>query len=57
MAQVRVVSDDGRTTVEIGQDGGGRTVGACDDCGEQVTDRGYFEDTVRAAENHVDQRH
>jgi hypothetical protein len=58
MARVLVVSDDGATVVPIvraGEDGD-RTEGRCP-CGEIISDRGHFEDTVQAVELHVDQRH
>lgn len=57
MALVQVVSDDGRTVVEIGEDDALGTVALCTGCGERISDRGHFEDTVQAAQVHVDQRH
>jgi hypothetical protein len=54
MARVLVVSDDGAAQVEIEQDVEGAAFGVCDLCGERITDRGHFEDTVQAAEVHVD---
>lgn len=57
MAQVLVVSDDGATVVEVvtdDEDGG--TVAVCQ-CGERISDRGHFEDTVQAAVVHLDRRH
>jgi hypothetical protein len=57
MARVLVVSDDGAITVEIErQDADAWTFGVCP-CGEVISDRGHFEDTVNAVELHVDQRH
>lgn len=56
MARVLVVSDNGATVVPIVTDDEGWTEGRCP-CGEAISDRGHFEDTVRAAELHVDQRH
>lgn len=57
MARVQVVSDDGRTTVDVITSEGGWTVGWCRVCLETMTDRGHFEDTVQASEVHVDQEH
>lgn len=58
MSRVLVVSDDGATTVEIEQqEADAWTFGVCSRCSEVITDRGHFEDTVQAAEIHVDQRH
>ncbi len=54
MVRILVVSDDGATTVEISTDGEGWTSGLCDRCGETISDRSHFEDTVQAAEIHVD---
>lgn len=60
MSRVLVVSDDGATVVEIRDanrpDGEPWTEGRCP-CGEVISDRGHFEDTVQAVEIHVDQRH
>jgi hypothetical protein len=58
MAQVVVVSDDGATVVPIVMVGadGDYTEGVCP-CGEVISDRGHFEDTVQAVEIHVDLRH
>jgi hypothetical protein len=56
MARVLVVSDDGATVVDIVTDDEGRTEGLCA-CGERISDRGHFEDTVSATELHVDQLH
>lgn len=57
MARVLVVSDDGATVVPIVvDDETGVTEGRCP-CGEVISDRGRFEDTVQAAEVHVDMRH
>jgi len=53
MARVLVASDDGATVAEVVTDEEGRTVVRCP-CGEDITDRGHFEDTVQAAEIHVD---
>lgn len=55
MARVQVLSDDGSTVVEVDTDDEGWTAGLCTGCGEQITDRGHFEDTVQACEVHVDQ--
>jgi hypothetical protein len=52
---VQVVSDDGRTVADVVTSDEGWTVATCRECREEITDRGHFEDTVRAAENHVDQ--
>jgi hypothetical protein len=59
MARVLVVSDDEATTVEIRLDDLNGAYGMCsrDECRDIITDRGHFEDTVQAAELHVDQRH
>jgi hypothetical protein len=58
MARVLVASDDGATMVPIAQTGvdGDWTEGVCP-CGEAISDRGHFEDTVQAVQVHVDQRH
>lgn len=53
MARVLVVSDDGATTAEVVTDDDGWTVARCA-CGEEITDRGRYEDTVQAAQIHVD---
>ena len=61
MARVQVVSDDGRIVVPIVVDvdlhGDEWAEGTCPVCGETITDRGNFEDTVQAAQIHVDRRH
>jgi len=56
MARVLVVSDDGATTVEIRVDDVSGAYGMCsrDECTDVITDRGHYEDTVQAAEIHVD---
>lgn len=60
MARVLVTSSkwsgriDGQCWAEILADENGYTW-ARTTCGETVSDRGHFEDTVRAAEVHVDQ--
>lgn len=56
MARVLVASDDGVTVVEVTTGDDGWTTAQCP-CGERISDRGHFEDTVHAAEVHVDQRH
>nr|WP_221374467.1 hypothetical protein [Actinoplanes polyasparticus] len=56
MAQVLVASDDGATVVEIVQDDEVGAFGVCP-CGDRISDRGHFEDTVQAVEVHVDTRH
>ena len=56
MARVLVVSDDDATVVDVETDEDGATVGRCP-CGEAISDRGHFEDTVQAVELHVDQQH
>lgn len=59
MANLLVVSDDGLTTVYVDSvevDGEPYTLARCQ-CGEEITDRGHFEDTVQAAVIHVDMRH
>jgi hypothetical protein len=58
MARVLVVSDDGATVVPIVQVGeaGDYTEGPCP-CGEVISDRGHFEDTVEAVKVHVDNEH
>lgn len=56
MARVLVASDDGSTTVEI-LDEDDYTTGTCDRCGETLSDRGHFEDTIQAAQIHLDQHH
>lgn len=56
MARVLVASDDGATVVLIVTDDEAWTEGRCP-CGEVISDRGHFEDTVSATEMHVDQRH
>lgn len=58
MASVRVISDDGLTTVYVDTtevDGEPYARGTCE-CGADVDDRGNFADVVAAAEVHVDQR-
>jgi len=59
MARVLVVSDDSTTTVEIRVDDVNGAYGTCSDdhCLDIIYDRGHFEDTVQAAEVHVDQQH
>ncbi len=61
MARVQVVSDDGVTVVVIvaGTDGEGDewTTATCPEHGELEGDHSYFEDVVKAAVVHVDQRH
>lgn len=70
MARVLVVSDNGRQVADYRAPGGrgpivadvrelepGWITAKCRFCGEVLTDRGHFEDTVQAAEVHVDQRH
>lgn len=58
MARVLVVSDDGATVVPIVMVGadGDNAEGVCP-CGEVISDRGHFEDTVQAVQVHVDQQH
>ena len=58
MARVLVVSDDGATVVPIVMVGADEdwAEGECP-CGEVISDRGHFEDTVQAVEVHVDNRH
>lgn len=60
MARVLVVSDDGATVVVLRDadrpDGEPWTEGHCP-CGEVISDRGRFEDTVQAVQVHVDLRH
>ncbi len=58
MARVQVVSDDGATVVPIVMVGEDEdwVEGVCP-CGEVISDRGQFEDTVQAVEVHVDQTH
>lgn len=56
MARVQVVSDDGRTVLDvIDATGESDTVARCRNCGESFSDRGHFEDTVRVAEVHAEQ--
>ncbi len=58
MARVLVGSDDGTTVVPIVMAGDGEdwAEGLCP-CGEVISDRGHFEDTVEAVRVHLDQRH
>ncbi|BAL87232.1 hypothetical protein AMIS_20120 [Actinoplanes missouriensis 431] len=58
MARVLVVSDDEATVVPIVVVGDNEDYvqGECP-CGEVISDRGQFEDTVQATVIHVDQRH
>lgn len=58
MARVQVVSDDGATVVPIVLTGieGDYTEGACP-CGEVISVRGQFENTVRQVQIHLDRRH
>lgn len=60
MSRVQVVSDDGRTVVDIAEedrDGEPWAIAVCSVCGRIEDDRGHFEDTVQAAQNHIDFRH
>ena len=60
MARVQVVSDDGRIVVPIVVDvdlhGDEWAEGICPACGETISDRGHFEDTVEAVKVHLDYR-
>lgn len=55
MSRVLVVSGDGNTVIEIVTNEDGWTFGVCPRCGDAITDRGHFEDTVEACGVHVDQ--
>lgn len=58
MAHIEVSSDDRKVVldiVDLDTEGETWTVAKCRLCGEVVTDRGHFEDTIRAAEVHADQ--
>lgn len=60
MSRVQVVSDDGRTVVDIAEedrDGEPWTIAVCSVCGQIDDDRGNFEDTVQQAQIHVDLQH
>ncbi|GGN39197.1 hypothetical protein FHR83_006772 [Actinoplanes campanulatus] len=60
MARVLVVSDDGATVIQVRDadrpDGEPWAEGVCP-CGEVISDRGHFEDTVQACEIHLDEQH
>lgn len=58
MARVFIESDDGRTRIEVRRDvDTGEAVGRCEEHGEEITDRGHFEDTCEAIANHLDGDH
>lgn len=58
MARVIIESSDSRTRIEVRQDvDTGEAVGFCEEHGEEITDRGHFEDTCEAIANHIDSKH
>ncbi len=60
MSRVQVVSDDGRTVVDIAEedrDGELWAYAVCSEHGRLDDARGRFEDTVQQAQIHVDRRH
>ncbi len=60
MARILVVSDDGRTTVQINagtdDEGDEWTTATCPDHGDLEGDHSYFEGMVQEAVIHVDQQ-
>lgn len=58
MARVWIETDDGRARIEVRQDvDTGEAVGFCEEHGEEITDRGPFEDTCEAVALHLDTQH
>lgn len=58
MAKILVISDDEQVSAEIhliiDEYGDEWIEGVCDRCGETLTDRGQFADTLEATSIHVD---
>ncbi len=54
MSALLVTSDNGRVVLDITQDDTGATSAHCRACGQDITDRGHFTDTVQAASIHAD---
>lgn len=58
MARVFIESDNGAVRIEVRQDvETGEAVAYCEIHGEEITDRGRFEDTCEAVANHIAWQH
>jgi diaminopimelate decarboxylase len=56
MAHILIQSEkDPQQVIQVRTDNEGNTYGFHLKCGQKITDRGHFEDTVQAIEIHVDQ--
>lgn len=58
MARVFIESDNGAVRIEVRQDAEtGEAVAWCEIHGEEITDRGHFEDTCAVVANHIETKH